>query len=310
MDKLDIRIVRELSQGTNQRLVWGDVNPTYREIGRRLGVSKDRIRERIQKMRASGFLKEFPLQVNPSLLGVSMGALTVDSDRSASNRDLAAKLPLIDGMLLLVTHVSGTSGLIFFYADEASRRKKVELMSRICGSSNGKFTVIPYPRCTVTLSTRDWEIVAALQRNFRRSAGEIAAELGISTKTLNRRLKKLIEGYAISTLISTDARKLEGGVVANLIIEYSRDEDRRKTDESLIADLEPYLFFPGLWASYGVYSLILPSIPDASNVFDRTKRIRGVGSARMELVEDRIETYDILHEQVRQKVEALKMTDE
>lgn len=310
MDSLDVKLVRELSQGRNVGLVWGDINPAYSEIAHRLGVSRETVRDRLEKMLSSGVLRVFPIQVNPELLGLTMGAVTVDFPKSVSREDLLQKLSLLEGVLLIVSHVGSSVGIIFYYEDEASRRKKVELISRICSATATDSTPIPYPHCSISPSRLDWEIVSALQQDRTAPASRISSGLGISEKTLRRRLKRLVAGWAISTVISTDIDPLRGKVVANLIVHYKSSKLRPAADKGLLKDLNEYLFFPGLWTGYSVYSLFLPSIPEAVRVLERTKETPGIESARIELVERRVETYDILREQVERKLRTIRSARE
>lgn len=309
MDSLDTRLVRELSQGRNVGLVWGDINPAYGEMAGRLGVSQATIRERMKKMRASGMLRLFPIQANPELLGLSMGAALIDFPAPASKEDLLRKVALVDGVLLMVLHVGPSLGIIYYYEDEAARRKKVELISRICSATASVSTRIPYPKCITSLSRLDWEIIRAMQRDRSVPAQHVSKELGISEKTLKRHVKRLIEGWAISTLISTDVDPLRGTVTANLIVYYSSPDLRQAADSVLLKELDEYLFFPGLWSDYSAYSLFLPSIPEANRILDRTRRTPGVAGARIELVEERVECYSILIEQVERKLRTLQDRD-
>ncbi len=239
MDELDIRILRELTHGRNVGLAWGEINPSYRGIGTKLGVSRETVRERAEKLSRSGFLKVFPVQVNPALLGLAMGALSVDPPQTAQKAELVEELSLIEGMLLVATHVSGMIGLSFYYEDERTLGKKIDLIARICGATKLKFTAIPYPPCSIALSTRDWQIVAALQRRRMRSAREIAKELGMSARTLKRRTKRMIDGMAISTIVSSETGALRGGVIGNLQVEYSSAKTRPETDRRMLEELRP-----------------------------------------------------------------------
>jgi DNA-binding Lrp family transcriptional regulator len=305
LDSLDIKLVRELSQGRNVGLVWGDINPAYRDMAHRLGVSKETVRERVEKMLSSGFLKVFPVQVNPGLLGLTMGATAVDFPASASKAELFSKLTLLDGLVLIAAHVTPCFGIVYYFEDEASRMKKVELISRICSATATDSTTVPFPRCTVSLSELDWKIIAALQQDRRGRQGGVAQRLGISEKTLQRRVKKMVDGWAISTMVSADVSLLRSGVLANLMVHYTSTKERHATDGKLLRDLDEYLFFLGLWTDFSLYSFILPSISEAMRILERTKATPGVASARIELVEQRVETYDVLREQVERKLRSL-----
>lgn len=306
MDELDIGILRELTHGTHVGLAWGELRFSYGPVAKRLGVTSQTVRERVEKMLHSGFLRPFPVQVNPGLLGLSMGALAINRAQHGSKRDLMEKLSLIDGVILVATHVGNHVGLTFYYEDSARLEKKIKLIARICGTNDIEFTKIPYPNCGVELSKRDWEIIAALQRARARSAKEVAQELAISTRTLKRRVRRMMDGMAISTLISSDANAIRGAIIGNLIVKYDPEADRADTDRTLLAALDSKLIYAGLWTGFSLFAVVLPSIPSAAKVLSRVKEIYGVADAKIELLEDRLENYSTLNEYVERKLVTMK----
>jgi hypothetical protein len=73
--------------------------------------------------------------------------------------------------------------------------------------------------------------------------------------------------------------------------------------------LDNVLFLPGLGINHSAYNLILPSIPEAEKVVGNVKATKGVKSARLELVSDRIECYGLLTEQVGGKLKTFQRAD-
>jgi DNA-binding Lrp family transcriptional regulator len=308
LDELDIRIVRELTQGRHVGLAWGEINPSYGRIGKKLGVSRETVRDRVEKMSNSGFLKVFPVQVNPSLLGLGVGCISVDIPQTGRKVELIDELSLLEGMILIATHVGTLIGLSFYYEDERSLQKKISLITRICGATKLKFTVQPIPRPSVELSAKDWQIVAALQRGRMRPSGEIAAELGISAKTLQRRTKRMIEGMAISTMVSSAEGAFKGGVIGNLQVEYTSPRTRPQTEGGLLQQLDRQLIYAGLWTSFSLFTLVLASIPEASEILEAVRGTKGVSHARLDLIEERVELYSTLQELVERKLKGSATT--
>jgi DNA-binding Lrp family transcriptional regulator len=305
LDELDIRLLKELTHGANEGLAWGDIDPSYRRLGKRLGVSKGTVRNRLEGMSKSRFLKVFPVQVNPSLLGMKVGVLSLDVPVDVPRAELLEQLSLIDGVLLIAQHVGGMVGLSFYYEDEAELDKKVQLVTRICKATGRRFTETTYPPCALKLSVRDWKIMAALQRRRKETASEIAEELGISTRTLKRRTKRMIEGMAISTLISTDLRALRGAVVANLLVDYDPAVERSTTDRTLLRELDSNLIYAGLWTRFSIFTLVFQSIPLSSETLKKVRRMKGVVNARLDLLEERVEVYSTLAELVESKLKSI-----
>ncbi|MDG6925004.1 MAG: AsnC family transcriptional regulator [Nitrososphaerota archaeon] len=302
LDELDVRIIRELTHSNHEGIAWGELSPSYAMIAKKLACSRATIRERVERMLESGFLRTFPVQVNPSLLGLMMGAMSVDVPPAAVKEEIVRRLSLVEGMLVIATHVGSLIGLVFYYESESDLQKKGELIASLCDATSLRWTPMPYPRATVELSRRDWQIVSALQRAWPRPPEAIARELGVSTRTLRRRTKRMVEGMAISTVVSADLGAMRGGVVANLEVNHDAGTPRAVTDAALQADLEHYTIYAGLWAEYSMLTLVLPSITEGLKVLGKVRRVKGVSSARLDLLEDRVEFYSTLREKVERRL--------
>lgn len=302
MDEFDIKILRELTHGSHEGLAWGEIAPSYRTLGMKLGISRDAVRTRLERMSKTGFIRVFPVQVNPTLLGLKMGAVELDVPSDFPKGGLVAKISLIDGVILIARHVGGLVGLTFYYADEDDRDRKIKLVEAICGAAKARFTEIPFPPCNVKLSSNDWKILATLQRRRTETAGEIARELGVSSRTLKRRTKRMIDGMAMATLVSSDVSALRGAVIGNLQVRYSPNSSRPETDRALLDGLDRCLVYAGLWTDFSLFTLVLSSIPEASEILEMVKRTKGVANARLDLIDERIEVYSTLRTQVERKL--------
>jgi hypothetical protein len=112
----------------------------------------------------------------------------------------------------------------------------------------------------------------------------------------------MVEGMAISTVVSADLGAMRGGVVANLEVNHDAGTPRAVTDAALQADLEHYTIYAGLWAEYSMLTLVLPSITEGLKVLGKVRRVKGVSSARLDLLEDRVEFYSTLREKVERRL--------
>jgi hypothetical protein len=91
-------------------------------------------------------------------------------------------------------------------------------------------------------------------------------------------------------------------VIANLEVTYVAGADRERTGEDLIRQLDSCLFYIGLWTSYSLLRLILPSIHAGSELLERVRRTRGVAGARLDFLQDRTEVYSTLREGVQRRL--------
>jgi DNA-binding Lrp family transcriptional regulator len=306
MDKLDIKIIREIYQGPPISLFRQGPRESFRTMGRKLGVTDATIRERVERLTRSGLLKEGPLLLNPDLLGLNLGVLSIDIESSTPEKELVEKLSLIDGVVLVQTHVGSLVGIAFYYEDDKSLRRKVDLISKIAGARDAKFTRMPFPKCSVSLTTTDWRIISTIRRNLK-SHEEISKEMRLSSRTVRRRMAKMVESGAMFAFPSTNVAAIREAVMADLVVEYDSPKTRHKVDGMLLGILDPYYIVAWLWESYSVYTLILHSIPESREILETVRSVAGTRSARIELVEERHEFHDTLFEAIDRKLGAMQL---
>jgi DNA-binding Lrp family transcriptional regulator len=305
MDELDIKIIRELLQPTPFAPSREGQRKSLRKMGKKLGVGGEAVAKRVDRLVRSGFIKGFPLILNVNLLGLKAGALVMDVGASTPRRQLAEKLSLIDGVLIVQTHVEGSIGIVFCCEDRETLQKKADLISTVAGARSTMLTRVPFPESAISLSKSDWNIISKLEGNVDKPLKEISEELELSSRTVKRRMARLVKNNIIFTLASSNVGAIREAVLADLVVEYDSPDARPKIDETLLELLDPYYFSTGPWESYGLFALILPSISKVREILETVRRMSGIKSARLELVEDRYEYYGYLYEAVERKLASL-----
>ena len=130
--------------------------------------------------------------------------------------------------------------------------------------------------------------------------GILAKELGISTRTLNRRCNKLASGGAVWPVAHLTIEGLQEGVYAFLEVSYL-DGARGESVATIRTIVEDFLIFDGQFARYSVYNLLLPGIASARNILEKVKTVRGIKYARIDFAEHD----DLHHELFGRKVRTL-----
>ncbi|MDG6924130.1 MAG: Lrp/AsnC family transcriptional regulator [Nitrososphaerota archaeon] len=296
MDIIDLKLIRELFQGPPMSPLRRGRRESFRKMGRKLGVADEALRERLKRMIASGLIAGFPLQLNVDLLKCNIGILSIDIEPGAQKKEVVEKISLVDGVFIIQTHVGTLAGVIFYYTDQKSLQNKIALITKIANTRNALFTRFLFPKSTISLSKTDLKIVSILGQNLDRPYNEIAKALQISVRTVRRRMTRMIDGAALFTLPSINASKIRGAVMADLLVEYEDTKSRQGVDSVLVKLLDPYYFFAGLWESYSVYSLIIHGIPATKEILESVRKIKGVKSVRIELVEERYEFYERMND--------------
>ncbi len=299
MDKLDIKILRELVQGQAYPYQT-DFRRSFREIGKKFQVDEDTVKNRVDRLRKLGLWEGSWLLVNPNLLGLSGVTFAFDVPPESKD-DLIPKLRLIEDVRLIKNYYGSLIGMHLCCESEQSIKKRVELVSRVSNTEKMLTASVPYPKCEISLSKTDWEIVRNIERNPRKSYSEISKELSVSSKTVKRRLERMVEGKALFVGWSANLEAFEGAILADLRVIHDSQELRGEVDRKIISRLEDYLYYSGPWEGFSIFPLILPSVSKMQEIVKWAKEQRGVGNARIDILLERIVLFEQSSEALEKK---------
>lgn len=164
-----------------------------RELGDRLGLSVAAVHGRIQVLRDQGIIKAFTARIGLFKLQ-STTILVWGSSRAVSNEEIRTRLKP-DGRVYWVAF--GGAGIVYIGAYLRNLTeldgyvsfvtKEAELTDPVVG-------IIPMgaglPEEPV-LDRTDCRILRALHRDARKSIADVASEIGLSAKTVGRRLERM-----------------------------------------------------------------------------------------------------------------------
>jgi Lrp/AsnC family transcriptional regulator, leucine-responsive regulatory protein len=120
VDKIDLKILGALQQ---------DARLSYRELGRRVGLSAPAAAERVRKLEAAKVISGYRTEVNPVALGYAIDALmTVTYPAQLSRR--MYKLAQTTPEIVECFHVTG-NGSVVLRVHAQSTRQLEELMLRV-----------------------------------------------------------------------------------------------------------------------------------------------------------------------------------
>lgn len=308
MDKLDVAIIRELFQGAPTSPTRPEVKLSYRTIGRRLGVSEGTVRNRAGKLVSSGFLRGWAVHPNPGLLGLTMHAVIFHVGR-VPKKKAVEELLLVEGTLLVVNWYGASVGVVFIYDSKKALARKVELITRIIEGSVTASSDIPYPPTQARLSLLDWRIIESLQQGIGRPYRVIGKELGVSGRTVRRRVTRMANERALFLLPSGDDAKLEDKVRADLWVKWEDGRPRSESQSQLLRLAEDYDFFTGLWKELTVMNMLVPNVSTGRELADSISALAGVSEVGLELVQERHELYEVFSDMIHEKVEELSLWD-
>jgi DNA-binding Lrp family transcriptional regulator len=294
LDRLDVAILRELTQAQLVLPARPGIGPTNREISRKLNVPPATIHYHIRRLYASGVIRGSSILLNPNLLGLNYGVYVLDVSPLLNKPDVLDRLKRVEGTLFLHDFIDTLVWIGFVYERDSELQSRLDAFKEIAGAE-GTFSHIPYPQVKGLMSRSKAKLIRPLLRGEFEFYDELASDVGVSVRTLKRMLPKLVEEGAIYSLPKLDYESMTNCVPADLILIFRDAETARTSGRRRILPLvADYLVFAALWDTLGMCSLILPDVGTMSRIAASVKRVEGVASARIDIVRERIDQSGVL----------------
>jgi DNA-binding Lrp family transcriptional regulator len=299
MDSLDIGILREtLASEVTSPL---DQNPrkSYSAISRKLKVDENTVRNRIRKLRESGFLRGWRIAINPNLIDQKMAQVWFDVRAPHTKREAIRDASTIPGVAVVKDLYGDSVCLVLYHDGEKAIERVKELIANLAGSSNVVAVEEPFPRCDIILKGDDWRIIHSLQKEPAKTRTLLSNELGLSAKTIHRRLRKLIEGDALYQVAELSPKSLSGSIVCGLLVFYKDPGAAYQTRRTIHSRIGEQLIFantddPG----HGYYAVVLANIASVGELLEWVSQLPNVKGARIDIVQDVISVYSVYEEQL------------
>ncbi len=182
MDDIDFQILRILDK--NCRL-------SYSEIARHLSISVRSISHRIDLMNQEGVIERFKVNFNYNRLGLRQHIAFLLPPPNKSSEEFLKSLQGIPEIERVWKQLDGSYTFTLFSKDAKHLEDINTKILKIGASLKGSSEVRMHLPADIPFSKLDWNIIFVILDNSRLSIGDIASELGVSEKTISRRLKRL-----------------------------------------------------------------------------------------------------------------------
>jgi len=193
MDETDIQICRMLLMDSRQ---------PYRSISKALGISNQAVHRRVQLLEQSGVIRRYTVSLTDRFMNAVMIGIKGSSDLGCFD-DLIKALQRDDRTMLLlfcsldklfITALLRDISELDDYLRFLTREVKIAEPNLAFGSTLrfGEDGVRQQMKRRIELKSLDYRIIRALSVDSRKPIGELAQMLGISAKTVKRRLERMI----------------------------------------------------------------------------------------------------------------------
>src|SRR5207249_4339940 len=139
----------------------------------------------------------------------------------------------------------------------------------------------------------------------------VSQELGLSSRTVKRRLQRMIHEGAVFAFPAVDPNAARGVVMAALIVTYD-PEKKEDLDPQIFAKLEAYIWhvfhmlpseIDGLQST--TFNLALPTVGRSKEILRWTQSLPGLVGARIGLYEEAETFFEVFDEEIGKRVAAL-----
>jgi DNA-binding Lrp family transcriptional regulator len=285
MDGLDVKILRALFSERAVAPSDPKVKSSLRSIAARLGADDMTVNYRYKKLEESGCLSIWSLLVNPTFFGYRVVDLLLDVQPESAKSDMIRKLRLIHEITGIVNFYGKALRIFMIYSSDESRSRTIELISRITNAERVIQSRMPLPRSeTKNLTQTDIAIIRTLSKDARKSSILVAYELGLSAKTVRKRVDKLRKENTIFTFPILNMESVPGLIPVFLGYTYSISGAKSSVDRALLAHFDSN-YLTGSFADPDMGSVLLsaPTMADVQKFMEWAKSQSGIASARVDI---------------------------
>ena len=279
--------------------LWGspgrwNVRRYYADVARKLGVDEETVRNRLKRLKESGFLVGWRIFPNPSLFGRSSVMQHLTFDGPATKERAMSRLMRMDGVVVIASFY-GDSLLATLFDDRgrpASRRLAA------LGSKSGpvEWHGMSLPSVTFRMTPTDWGILGLMLRNAERSVAEVAEELKVSVKTVKRRLDRMMAGSAIFVVPSIDQSKSTG--VSYQVVVDSAEGRKSEVDMLVSSRIRKLVFKAADSSDTLIFGFSGKNVAEGKELLSWLTKEPAVRSARINMIEEVVYVFDWLEREI------------
>jgi Lrp/AsnC family leucine-responsive transcriptional regulator len=216
MDSVDLQIVKILLE---------NCRTTYRQIGETLHLSVNAIYKRVQAMIDTGVIRAFTAR--PSLIGLkAINVLIFGQSKGKNLNEISKQLGNHESIFFV-----GNAGGNYLYIDGYLRN--INELDEYTVSVSDIAVLEEFSTCIKALPFRinpevltkiDFQILRTLGSDAKRTIADLAKDLGITAKTIRKRVKRMRE-YNLVEFSINFAPQNEGTIVSQFHIYLDKNSD-------------------------------------------------------------------------------------
>jgi DNA-binding CsgD family transcriptional regulator len=224
--------------------------------------------------------------INPSFFGYRILDVVVRAQPESAKVDMIRKIRLIHGVFAIQNFQGNALKVLMLYDTEESRSRAVELISRIANAEKVTTSRMGLPISeTRRLTETDATIIKALSSDARKSSVAVARELGLSSRTVRNRVKRLRRENTLFALPNLNLDGIPGSIPIYLSYTYANEGAKSAVDRSMILHFDSNYLWGGFSEKeHGYVVLNAFRMADVRDFLQWAKDQRGVAAAEVDML--------------------------
>ena len=286
MDKVDLGILKELLVNNGIPPGTRVLRRSFRSMAKDLGVDQGTIRSRIKKFQEQRVLRGWYLGSSPGLTGQSVIYAWLKVEPESSKEDVIEKLLSEEDIERVCNYFGPKVSFVLLHKTMPNPDAALGRLASLTGlgksvHQQAAIRVPPYE-----IKQTDAALIDVLRRDAWMPDSVVAKELGVSTKTVKRRVTRLTEDGAIYMLPIIDLKALQGIIPMELVVDYASLESRAEVNGLILSRLQENLIFSNYKGPYGYFALAVPNISQVELITRWVKQLKGVRDVHSDALQD------------------------
>jgi DNA-binding Lrp family transcriptional regulator len=209
-------------------------------IAKRLQVTTNTVKNRIRNLTKEGVLQGFETHLSATFFNATHCWVSAQLYGNKREEKIVEEVGKIDKVSFIMPTTENLMLIAMDFFDSTDLDNTIQQMSGRKGITGIQTYIYPSQDLhkKIDVSPLDWKIIKSIRFNSRKSPREIARECGISTRTVNRRLKRLYNGGIIHHTIAFDPMASKGTIVYGILTEYDTRYPRDKIVKSVTSNVK------------------------------------------------------------------------
>jgi DNA-binding Lrp family transcriptional regulator len=190
------------------KLLLFDGRMSYESIAKKIKITPYLVKKRIKELVDLGVIMKFTTNVNFLMFQKSVCYTLAEVKEGTDQHDLINHIGKLDEVTGGAISLQNKMQIIHTYSDDYDFKKNLENLMQFEEIERIENYILLIPPDlgfkNKRLTKTDWKIINVIKDNCRKTDIEIANELGISSKTVKRRLSYLTENNLILFMIELD----------------------------------------------------------------------------------------------------------